>query len=322
MVSQATTIKNSIESNWALTGTLSKTPTATVSEVVRFYDRPQVKGNEWPKAVTVIKINNDLEEGIVEHPNFTEVTDIYEIELYYRVQDVQVATYSDALNDVELMGTELLRILKLSFSPSTGVGGYFVSRWRWYKEDLLSEAQPELRRLLRLELTQLISETDTVFRGFDGIMIYDTSASEGDSKPGSDYTYTELREVDITEGNDQIAYLTKDVTKGVGVPQLARGLFRGIFSALIMGKKEDIINAGTTNLISEVYKVQTSSPIIGQVPETVFFHNTPNLESSPVTLQTKSFMRVDHIVKLASDESLLTYRISGKLSRPTEYATL
>ena len=108
----------------------------------------------------------------------------------------------------------------------------------------------------------------------------------------------------------------------VGVPQLVRGLFRGSFSAMIMGKKEDIINAGTTNLISEVYKVQTGSPIIGQVPETVFFHNTPNLESSPVTLQTKSFMRVEHIVKLASDESLLTYRISGKLSRPTEYATI
>ena len=121
MVSQATTVKNAIETAWALTGTLSKTPTATVSEVVRFYDRPQVKGNEWPKAVSIIKINNDLEEGKVEHPNFTEITDIYEVELYYRIQDVQVATYSDALNDAELMGTELIRILSAGFSPSTGV---------------------------------------------------------------------------------------------------------------------------------------------------------------------------------------------------------
>jgi len=322
MVSQAQVIKDSIETNWALTGILSKTPTATVSEVVRFYDRPQVKGNEWPKAITVIKISNDLEEGKVEHPNFTEITDNYEIELFYRVQDVQVATYSSALNDIELMATELIRILRLSFSPATGVGGYFVARSRWLREDELDQAQGELRRVLRFELTQLRSETDTVFRGFDGVIIYDTSASEGDSKPVGDYTYTELREVHITEGNDQIAYLTKDVTKGVGVPQLARGLFRGIFTAKIMGKKEDIINAGTTNLISEVYKVQANSPIIGQVPESVFFHNTPNLEGTPVTLQTKSFMRVEHIVKLASDESLLTYQISGKLSRPTVYATI
>jgi len=126
MVSQPTIIRNSLQTNWALTGRLTKTVTSNVSEIVRFYDREQVLGNEWPKAVVVRKINAEADENLTIHPHFTEVRDVYEITCYYRVQDVQEITFSDAIEDVEDMGSEVIRILNLTYDPSAGTGIFFV----------------------------------------------------------------------------------------------------------------------------------------------------------------------------------------------------
>jgi len=128
VVSQAEEIRDSLDTNWALTGRLSKTATASMKEIVRFFDRKQVEGNEWPKAITVEKINDEGDEGTIEHPNYTEVTDYYTVTVRYRVVDVQVPSYSEALTDVEDMAREVQRILRLSWAPATGVGGYFISR--------------------------------------------------------------------------------------------------------------------------------------------------------------------------------------------------
>lgn len=319
MVSQAEIIRDLIETNWSLTGRLSKTESAGMKEVVRFFDRWEVEGNEWPKAVVVEKINAEEDEGIVTHPNFTEVTDIYEIRVRYRVWDVQQITFSEALTDVELMAQEVQRILRLVFDPATGTGTFFVARHSWTKFDHKDQAQPELIRQLRFELTQIKSEEPQVFRGFGGVLVFDNSASQGDSKPGSDYEYTELRDVSINEGYTQIEYLTKDQAKGRGVPFLRRGLFRGKFTSLLQAKKDDIVNAGTINLLSEIYKIQTSSPSINQNAEVVLLHANQNQETIPKTLTTTSFMIIENMEKINGDEALLSYRLTGKLTRPTLY---
>lgn len=319
MVSQAEIIRDLIETNWSLTGRLSKTESASMKEVVRFFDRWEVEGNEWPKAVVVEKINADEDENNTIHPNFTEVMDVYEIKCRYRVWDVQQITFSEALEDVEDMAKEVQRILRLVFDPATATGTFFVTRSNWRKEDHRDQAQPELIRILRFELTQIKSEEPQVFRGFGGVLLFDNSASQGDSKPGSDYEYTELRDVLIKEGYTQIDYLTKDQAKGRGVPFLRRGLFRGSFTALLQAKKDDIVNAGTINLLSEIYKIQTSSPSINQNAEVVFLNANQNQETIPKTLTTTSFMIIENMEKIDGDEALLAYRLTGKLTRPTLY---
>ena len=85
MPSQAEVIKDLIETNWSLGGELSKTGTDAMEEVVRFFDRKQVQGNEWPKAVTVEKINDEADENRKVHPHFTEVRDVYRITCHFRV---------------------------------------------------------------------------------------------------------------------------------------------------------------------------------------------------------------------------------------------
>lgn len=318
MVSQAEVIRNLIETNWNLTGELSKTATNNMKEVVYFFDRPQIEGNEQTKAIEVVKINDELEENVTEHPNFIEVEDVYEIRIRLRVTNVDPGEYSIALSNMQLMATELLSILDAQFTPSTGQGGYFVSAKTWRRNDHLDQAQPELKRTLVMRLTQIRPNVDTVFRGNVAVMIFDTSDSIGSNKPGSDYTYTELRELSIVEGFDVNAHLTKDKGRGRGIPHLVRGMFHGVFSALIYAKKADIDGA-TLDKLNLLYKVQTSSQLISQLAEIVFLHNTEDLESTPVTFQTKSFMRIITMNKLTSDVSLVSYRITGRLTQPSEY---
>ena len=319
MVSQAEIIRDLIFTNWNLTGRLSKTETADMKEVVRFFDHWEVYGNEWPKAVVVEKINAEEDENNTIHPNFTEVSDVYEIRCRFRITDVQQVTFSESLQDVEDMAKEVQRILRLVFDPATATGTFFVTRSNWRKEDHKEQAQPEFIRILRFELTQIKSEEPEVFRGFGGVLVFDNALSQGDSKPGSNFEYTELRNVDIKEGYAQIEYLTKDQVKGRGVPFLRRGLFRGSFTALLQAKKSDIVNAGTINLLSEIYKVQTSSPSINQNAEVVMLHANQNQETIPKTLTTTSFMIIENMEKIDGDEALLAYSLTGKLTRPTLY---
>jgi len=319
MVSQAETIRDLIFNNWNLTGRLSKTETDDMKEVVRFFDHWEVYGNEWPKAVIVEKINAEEDENNIIHPNFTEVSDVYEIKCRFRVTDVQQVSFSESLQDVEDMAREVQRILRINFDPATTTGTFFVTRSSWRKEDHKDQAQPEFIRVLNFELTQIRSEEPEVFRGFGGVLVFNNSASQGDSKPGSDFFYSELREVSINEGYTQIEYLTKDQVKGRGVPFLRRGLFRGRFTALLQAKRTDILNANTINLLSEIYKVQTNSPSINQNAEVVLLHANQNEETPAKTLTTTSFMIIENMEKINGDEALLAYRLTGKLTRPTQY---
>jgi len=319
MVSQAEIIRDLIFTNWNLTGRLSKTETANMKEVVRFFDHWEVYGNEWPKAVVVEKINADEDENNTIHPNFTEVSDVYEIKCRFRITDVQQVTFSESLQDVEDMAKEVQRILRIVFDPATATGTFFTTRSNWRKEDHKDQAQPEFIRILRFELTQIRSEEPEVFRGFGGVLQFDNALSQGDSKPGSDFEYTELRNVIINEGFSQISYLTKDKTLGTGVPIVRRGMFKGTFSAYLNAVKDEIVNAGTINLISQIYKPQAGSPIIDQIAEVVFLHANQNQEAVPKTLTTTSFMRIDNVEKVSEDERLLTYRLTGYLTRPTLY---
>lgn len=290
-----------------------------MKEVVRFFDRPQVLGNEWPKAVEVVKINDELEENITIHPNYNEVEDVYGITLRYRVTDVNPDTFSTALDNIEQMATETLGILDTEFSPATSTSGFFMMGKSWRKEDHVDQAQPELKRILVVRLSQITAQNDTVFRGNNAVAIFDTSDSKGDNKPGGDYSYTELRELSIVEGYDTNPHLTKDVSRGRGIPHLVRGYFHGVWSALIFAKKDDIDGA-TLDKIELIYKTQTSAPLSNQLAEIVMLHNVTNtFNPTPDTFQTKSFMRITRVDKLTTDASLVAYRIIGVLTQPSEY---
>lgn len=320
MTAAATTLRDTIEAGWALTGELSKVSTGTgptlMDEVVQFFDRLQVVGNEVAKAVVVAKINAEENETVIKHPNFNEIVDTYEITVRYRVVDVNADNYSESLDLVEQMGTEVVRILKTVYNPSTSLNIYFRTMNNWTNEDVDAGNQRDLQRKLRFSLTTITSDDDEVYSGFGGVLIFDTSDSQGDSLPASDYTFASVKTIDVDEGFSQIPTLTKDTSQGVGVPLLMRGQFSGTFSALMYAQKTNIIGT-TIEKLQNIYRLQTASPIIGQNAEVVLLRANTNTEASASQLTRKSFMKINRIKENTPDEDLVSYTVIGTLSRPT-----
>jgi len=163
MTASATILRDLLFDEWSLTGEISKTATQDDPEVVNFFDRLQVQGNEQSKAITVQKVQEEANQGIIEHPHFNEVSDLYEIVLYYRVLNPDVPTYSTFLDNIEQMGNEVTRILKTTYSPANNTGIFFKVSRNWINEDLFEGHQPELRRRLYFRLTTIVSENPEVF---------------------------------------------------------------------------------------------------------------------------------------------------------------
>ena len=319
MVSQAETIRDLLFDQWSLTGELSKTPLENMKEIVYFFDRKQVEGNEQTKAITVEKINAEENENIIEHPAYTEVQDWYVITLFLRAVDVQQTSFSEALTNIEDMAKEVRRILRTQFAPALGIGPYFLTRTRWMKRDMTDQAQPQLERVMEFQLTRITSADPEVFTGFGGIIIFDTGDSQGDNLPASDYQYAQLIDVTMSEGFSQIPYLTKDkITNGRGVPYLQRGMFNGDWMGHINAKKSDI-EGTTAEKIYNLIKLNSQSPLIGQSTKAVLLHTVENNEDpTPATFTTKSFLKIDKIQKLDGVENLISFRINGKMFKPSE----
>jgi len=319
MVASSTTLRDIISSNWSLSGELSSTKfgdgNTLMDEIVQFFDRIQVIGNEVTKAVIVQKINAESNETIIRHPNFNEIVDVYEITVRYRVIDVDADNYSVSLDNVEQMGGEVVRILDLTYNPSTNLNIYFRTTNNWTNEDVDVGNQRDLQRKLRFTLTSITSEDEEVYSGFGGVLVFDASESQGDTI-GSDYTFASVKTIDVDEGISQIPVLTKDISKGVGVPLLMRGQFSGTFSALMYAQKTNIIGNSIEKL-QNIYRLQTNSPIAGQNAEVVLLRSNTNTESSVSTLTRKSFMKINRIKENAPDEDLVSYTIHGILTRPT-----
>ena len=292
--------------------------TFNMREIVYFYDRKQVEGNAQTKAITVEKINDELGENFDQFPAYSEKTDLYEITLYYRVNDVQQPNFSDALLDVENMATETVRILKTQYDPVSGTGPYFMASYQWLKFDMTEQAQPELIRRLYLRLTNLSGFNDDVFNGFDGVLIFDsTPPPTADNPPGADYTYVGAYNQTTLEGFEQIPYLTKDITNGRGVPYLSRGMFRGTFTANMYAQTSDL-NGTTSDKLYEIYKTQNNSPIIGQQIEVTFLQiNTNSKTPTPDSFELKTFIKVNRITMIDSDSALKQFVLEGQLTKPS-----
>lgn len=317
--SESETLRDLLFTNWTLTGELSKIVVGDMTEVVNFYDRGQIPGNKKAKAVTIQKINALENESIVEHPKFFEQSDIFEVTTLLQVPDGADDRFSVSVDLMQQMTGEVTRILKTVFSPSSDTGEFFRTNTQWTKDDTFFPDDAMLVRTLRFTLTRILSNDKEVFLGFGGVLAFDTSASSGDSLPASDFIFAQVTDITREEGYAQIPILTKDKTKGIGVPQYVRGMFSGGFTALMFAKKSDIIGS-TTEKLENIYKTQSNSPLINQNAEVAFLQTNKNTESTVVTLTQQSFMKIDRLTEISRIENLVTFEIHGVLTRLTEYS--
>jgi hypothetical protein len=320
--SEAQTIKELLFDNWALTGELANATTGDMTEPVHFYDRGQVPGNKFPKAITVQKINAIGNENIIEHPTFFEQSEVFEITCFLQVPDAADDVFSVWIDLMQQMTGEVSRILKTVYSPSTSTGEFFKSTSAWIRDDTFFPDDPELTRTLRFTLTRILSDSDEVFTGYPGsvapagVLVFDTSASSGDSLPTEDYVYTQVYRVEVLQGWRNLPYITTDSPDTTAIPNFFRGAFSGRFTALMDLKKSDITPA-TLNSLSQIFRPQTT----GELGTAVFLHNVGNTETSPVILQESIPVNITSIEKISENEDLVKFHLRGNLTGPTTFST-
>jgi len=229
--SEAQILQQLLFNNWSLTGELANAVVGDMTEPVQFFDRGQVPGNRVAKAVTVQKINELGNEIVVEHPKFFEQSDIFEVTCLLQVPDAAADIFSVWVDLMQQMTGEVVRILKTVYAPSEDTGQFFRTNTNWTKDDTFFPDDPMLVRTLRFTLTRIVSNSDEVFLGFGGVLAFDTSTSVGDSLPASDYIYTQIERVQITQGWRNIPYITTDAITTTAVPVYYRGAFSGRFSS-------------------------------------------------------------------------------------------
>jgi hypothetical protein len=309
----ADTLRDSIVSGWTFTSTqrISKTVTASMTEVVQFFAHPQLL-TPYTKAVEVKKIDPPENENVTTHPDFEEVNDFFEVSCRYRLDGTDEVLYDQAEQDIEDMCIEVVRIIKTVYNPLDGTGNYFRMQRTWVNRDSLDGTKPELVRTLRLSLTTLVGKSSETFRGFGGVLQLDTSASTADSKPAADHTYAAVHNVDWHEGFGVQGVVTNDTANGIGVPVLFRGRFGGTIRFESQATKDDI-NTSTIEAFDNIYKTQSA----GELAEVVLLHATTNTEGSPITLTMSTNVMITDMRKVQDDEDLVKFIVSGTVTKPS-----
>jgi hypothetical protein len=212
MVFEADTLRDTIDTNWGLTGRLAK-PSAAAAGVFPVYiyawKRSSIDEVATKKAVEIRK--ETPKENVTQHPNFEIVDDVFQITCYYELSDIDSDIWDAAESDMEDICEEVLRILDTVYSPSAGTGAFFTVTKNWTnQDDLRRTADPILRRVLTFTLSKVRSPESEVFEGFSGVLTFDVSESDNmDSAPGGDYIYTEAERVRISEGTEVLEQATR-----------------------------------------------------------------------------------------------------------------
>ena len=315
MVFQADTLRDTIFTNWSLSGRLAKEGSAAsgVYPVYMYaWSQSRIQEIATRKAVEVRKLTPL--ERIITHPRFEVINDTFEITCYYELSDVDSSVWDVAEGDIEDMCEEVVSIIKTVYDPSAGTGIFFSTSRSWANNDNLARTgDPILRRTLTLTLSKVTSADTKVFEGFGGVLTFDVSASSNmDSAPGGDVIYTAAHNVRIGEGYSVTEHLTKDTANGSRVPKLGSGRFRGNFSAQIFADADDI--GSTAENLNQIYLLQAN----GQHVEATFLHAITNNNSQ--TLTQTSFVKITFMEKITADEELVSFVVQGRLIKPSTMA--
>jgi len=300
---EADTLRDSIESGWALTGALVKTESTTVQNPVKFYAHSLVKHTESKRAVIVRKLTPIATTQ--NHTEFREETNVYEITCRYTVDATNETAFDLSVQRVEDMCNEVERIVKTVYEPQSATGGFFTTNLSWRNDDEIAKQSQVLVRTLTLTLKKLVSSSDEVFQGFDGVLQYDTSASEGANKPASDYSYTSVYRARTTGGFT----VHKEAVHGNSkIPKRFTGSFSGLFECELYAKKSDI-NGTTDEDLTKLGDLRSN----GELNEVVFLKTAKNTESSVLTLTESIKVQIIDFTRLYDDHGLVEFRLIGDI---------
>ena len=314
MVYEADTLRDVLFTNWALTGRLAKEGTANTDRPIFFFAREQVLDKIETKSITVIKDTSIKTRRKTEF--FTIEEDRFTIEVRYKLQGTNRVDWDLSEADAEDMEEEVNRIIDTVYNPHLGTGIFFTSDFLWDNQDKINDESqsPVLLRILTITLTRIISRTNNVFDSFRRGIIFDDSASQGDNKPGADYSYTEVFNVEAFEGFSDKSLQVQAHPDGVGVPLLYSGAFGGTIIMSSYFKDTDV--GTTTDKINQIYKRQSN----GEHPEIVLIRTYTNAAGQ--TLTKTSTVRILEIKDPEPTSNILEWQMLGKIIKPSTWSVV
>jgi len=313
LVYEADTLKEILRTTWALTGKLAAEGTAAADGLIRpvkFFARGQIKDKIESKA---IEVNKETPKVAIHNTEFfTEETDEFKIKVVHKLSGTSKADIDAVEADVEDMEQEIERIIKLTYNPQSGVGVFWSSDLRWTDADELNHAKmdPYIVRVLMLRLTRIIGRATDMFDSFQRGAFFDLSASANmDTPPLADFTYTQVYDIENSEGFRDIELDVTSNPDGVGIPLYYAGRFSGIL--VMKAYLDDNVIGTTADKINQMDKRQAD----GEKIEAAIVRTYTNRASQTVTFTT--IIRVQNTRIVEGMTGLMTWEILAKILKPT-----
>ncbi len=146
----------------------------------------------------------------------------------------------------------------------------------------------------------------------DGQLSYIDSGSEVSLSPGTDVTYINVFNTEITEGFFDHEEVVTSNPDGVLVPLHFPGRFKGRFITHVHVHQPDV--DGTSEKLNQMQKLNTNG--YKQIFHLKYTDKTVDTELVPGTIIEDHFVEIDEIVRLYQSNDIVRYRIVGKLDRP------
>ena len=162
---------------------------------------------------------------------------------------------------------------------------------------------PYMVSTLKISVRQIIPSTATA----DGVLKFDVSESNVDSAPLADYTYTEVFDVDLSEGYRDIP----EKYTGSSVPLHYAGDFVGTLICNIPVKAADLGSTG--DKLNKLITLRTT----GEKPDVTFIYTNKTGGASPSTITETFTVKPDTLQRLYRYQDTVVYRLTATITTPS-----
>ena len=162
---------------------------------------------------------------------------------------------------------------------------------------------PYMVSTLKISVRQIIPSTATA----DGVLKFDLSESDVDSPPSGDYTYTEVFDVDLSEGYKSIP----EKHAGSNFPLRYAGDFGGTLICNIPVKAADL---GTTgDKLNKLITLRTT----GEHPDVTFIYTNKTGGEAPCKITETFTVKPDTLQRLYRYQDTVVYRLTATITTPS-----
>jgi len=161
--------------------------------------------------------------------------------------------------------------------------------------------------ILKISVRQITPSTATP----DGVLKFIKLGSNVDNAPGSNYTYTEVFDVDITSGYKSIP----ENYTGSHVPVHFAGNFTGRLICNIPIKTADLGSTG--DKLNQLIRLRS----VGEAPDLKFEYSNKTGGDSPDTITETFIVKPESLQRLYRYQDTVVYRFTATISTPSVITT-